>query len=311
MSNRCYRCGPGGIGNALAREFHDRGLRVVATTRTIEPIKDLADLGIVTLNLEVDQEKSISICIEQVKEQIGEGLDYLVNNAGRSKPINYQAAVGLYSQFPDYTVPALEADFSEMESVFATNFFAVARLCQAFMPLLRHSQGTIVQIGSAAGYIPYAWGSIYNASKAALHSYSAVLRVEIAPLGVHVITVITGGVKSRIARVKRCLNEDSVYKGLEDDYQKRQTHSQKMGMETELYAKEVVRKVLEAEGWLWKTRTIWAGGNAGTVRWLGWILPEIITEWIMSRMFGFINFKEFEARRSGYKISMHGIELPQ
>ena len=190
-------------------------------------------------------------------------------------------------QCPDYAVPAIEADFAEMESVFATNFFAVVRLCQAFMPLLRQSQGTIVQIGSVAGCFPYAWGSIYNASKAALHSYSAALRIEVAPLGVHVITVVTGGVKSRIARVKRSLQEDSAYKELEDDYQKRQIHSQEVGMETELYAKEVVKKVLAAEGWLWRTKTIWAGGSAGTVRWLSLILPQTVVEWIISRMFGF------------------------
>ena len=191
------------------------------------------------------------------------------------------------SQCPDYAVPAIEADFSEMESVFTTNFFAVVRLCQTFMPLLRQSQGTIIQVGSVAGCFPYAWGSIYNASKAALHSYSAALRIEIAPFGVHVITVVTGGVKSRIARVKRSLQEDSAYKELKDDYQKRQIHSQEVGMETELYAKEVVKKVLEAEGWLWRTKTIWAGGSAGTVRWLSWILPETILEWVVSRMFGF------------------------
>lgn len=187
----------------------------------------------------------------------------------------------------DYAVPAIEADFSETESVFATNFFAIVRLCQTFMPLLRQSQGTIVQIGSVAGCFPYAWGSIYNASKAALHSYSAALRIEIAPLGVHVITVVTGGVKSRIARVKRSLPEDSAYKTLADDYLKRQIHSQVGGMETETYAIEVVKKVLEAEGWLWKTKTIWAGGSAGTIRWLSWILPETILDWAISRMFGF------------------------
>lgn len=201
------------------------------------------------------------------------------------------------SQCPDYAVPAIEADFSEMESVFATNFFAVVRLCQTFMPLLRQSQGTIVQIGSVAGCFPYAWGSIYNASKAALHSYSAALRIEIAPLGVHVITVVTGGVKSRIARVKRSLQEDSAYTKLEDDYQKRQIHSQEVGMETKLYAMEVVKKVLEAEGWLWKTKIIWAGGSAGTIRWLSWILPVMILEWAMSRMFGFYKLQGVEGEK--------------
>ena len=144
-----------------------------------------------------------------------------------------------------------------------------------------------MQIGSVAGCIPYVWGSVYNASKAALHSYSAALRIEVAPLGVQVITVVTGGVKSRIARVQRTLRDESTYRELEDDYQRRQIHSQEVGMETEVYAEEVVGKVLGAEGWLWKTRTIWAGGSSGTVRWLSWVLPEVVSDWVIARMFGF------------------------
>ncbi|KAL8768479.1 MAG: hypothetical protein Q9209_005270 [Squamulea sp. 1 TL-2023] len=266
----CYRCSHGGIGNALAREFHTRGLRVLATARTAETLQDLAEAGIEVLNLDVTSDESINVCKEEVLERTDGKLDYLVNNAGRN-----------------YTVPAIEAEPSEIQSVFATNLFAVMRLCQTFMPLLRRSKGTIVQIGSVAGVIPYAWGSIYNASKAALHSYSAALRIEVAPFGVHVITVVTGGVRSRISRVKRSLGDESAYKKIEGDYQKRQVHSQTVGMDTQEYAKEVVRKVLVAEGWLWRTRMIWAGGSAETVRWLSWILPDSAGDWIISRMFGF------------------------
>ncbi|KAL8722506.1 MAG: hypothetical protein Q9225_001022 [Loekoesia sp. 1 TL-2023] len=276
-------CSPQGIGNALARQFHARGLRVLATARTAQTIQDLADLGIETLSLEVDQERSIDVCKDEVMKRTGGGLDYLVNNAGRS---------GL-----DYAAPAIEADLSEVELVFATNFFAVIRLCQAFIPLLRHSRGTIVQIGSVAGCFPYAWGSTYNASKAALHSFSSALRIELAPLGIHVITVVTGAVKSRIARTKRNLKDDSAYKAIDDDYQKRQIHSQQIGMETDVYAQEVVEKVLGADGWLWRTRTIWAGGSARTVRWLSWILPEAVAEWIISRMFGFSKLKRVDRNK--------------
>ena len=201
--------------------------------------------------------------------------------------MSYTVTLYIFSQVTDYAAPAIDVEFSEIESVFATNLYAVIRLCQAFMPLLRHSQGTIVQIGSIAACFPYAWGSIYNASKAALHSYSAALRVEVAPLGVRVITVMSGGVKSRIARVKRVLKEDSAYKELEADYQMRQIHSQQVGMETALYANDVVNQVLQAEGWLWRTRTIWAGGSIGTVRWLSWMLPDVVSDWVVSRMFGF------------------------
>ena len=63
------------------------------------------------------------------------------------------------------------------------------------------------------------------------------------------------------------MQEDRAYKKLADEYQKRQIHSQEVRLDTELYAMEVVKKVFEAEGWLWKTKIIWAAGGAGTIRW--------------------------------------------
>ena len=75
-------CSPGGIGNALAREFHRNGLRVLATARESETISDLADLGIETLSLVVDNPESVKACHAEVESRLGDkGLDYLVNNA--------------------------------------------------------------------------------------------------------------------------------------------------------------------------------------------------------------------------------------
>lgn len=161
-------------------------------------------------------------------------------------------------------------------------------ICATFSPLLIRSHGTIVQIGSLAGVIPYVFGSVYNASKAALHSYSDTLRVEMAPFDVNVITVVTGGVKSNIARTERTLPEGSPYAPLEANYQRRQKHSQEVGMDTEEYAREVVGKILAGDGWIWKRRTIWAGGSATLV---SWVIPFLgvgsgFWDWMMTRMFG-------------------------
>lgn len=86
-TNTLFSCTAGGIGNSLAREFHARGLRVFATARSKDSIKDLSgDLGIECLSLEVDNEESVEACFEEVKSLVGDrGLDYLVNNAGRSE----------------------------------------------------------------------------------------------------------------------------------------------------------------------------------------------------------------------------------
>ncbi|KAL3441915.1 hypothetical protein BJX65DRAFT_241986 [Aspergillus insuetus] len=277
-------CSPGGIGNALAREFHKHGLRVFATARDAESIDDLAALGVETLSLTVDDEKSVQLCLAEVEERLGgKGLDYLVNNAGRN-----------------YTVPALEVDLAEVRAIFETNFVAIVNICKAFIPLLIKAKGTIVQIGSVAGIIPYVFGSIYNASKAALHSYSDTLRVELAPFGVNVTTVVTGGVESRIARTKRTLQPDSVYAPIDDQYTRRVTHSQDGAMPHAAYATSVVAQVLYGPApwrWLWP----WAQGRKSWI-WEGnksWVVWFFMAGWawtgffqgIMARMFGLNRLK--------------------
>ncbi|KAF4630632.1 hypothetical protein G7Y89_g7506 [Cudoniella acicularis] len=197
-------CAPGGIGNALAREFHSKGCHVVATARKSSDISDLEEVGMSTLSLDVTNAESISAAKKAVEELGGGRLDILVNNAGRN-----------------LTLPALDAPIDEARLTFETNFFAVHALTQTFTPLLiataassTSSSGNgalIVNIGSVAAYIPYVFGAIYNASKAALHAYSNTLRLELEPYNVGVMVVVTGGVKSRIARTKRELPEGSLY----------------------------------------------------------------------------------------------------
>lgn len=70
----------------------------------------------------------------EIEELTGGKLDYLVNNAGRN-----------------YTVPALDVDFDEIQQTFEVNVFSVMRMCKEFAPLLIEAKGTIVQIGSLAG----------------------------------------------------------------------------------------------------------------------------------------------------------------
>ncbi|KAJ5225171.1 Short-chain dehydrogenase ptmH [Penicillium chermesinum] len=271
-------CSPGGIGNALAREFHRNGLRVLASARTADAISDLAELGIETLTLVVDDPESIKACHAEIESRLGDkGLDYLVNNAGRN-----------------LTVPALEVDLTEARQTFETNFFAVIAICQTFAPLLIKAKGTIVQIGSVTAVLPYVFGSVYNASKAALHAFSDSLRIELAPYGVKVTTIVTGGIKSRIARTERTLKADSLYADIEDSYQRRVVHSQAGSWTSEEYARKVVPEILWGSApwrWLWP----WAQGNkhyiwAGRGAWLIYILSGGFTwfglmGWYMSKAF--------------------------
>lgn len=271
-------CSPGGIGNGLARAFHSRGFHVLATARTTEAIADLAALGMNTLPLTVDSEESIQQCLTQTKKLCPHGLDYLVNNAGTN-----------------LTIPALDVDLDDARRCFETNFFAVVRMVQVFSPLLMDAKGTIVMIGSLAGEMPYVFGSIYNASKAALRSFTDTLRVELAQFDVKVINVITGGVRSRLTlKTPRFIPENSIYKPIEDDFNRRKLHSVEVGVSVDDYVADVIEQILPGSGpwpWRWimkdaRKRWIWAGSKSSLVWFLagGWWRSGFF-DWYFTRTF--------------------------
>lgn len=217
------------------------------------------------LPLELTSPTSIATLFSTVSDLTSGHLDILYNNAGRN-----------------YTVPALDIEESELLETFHANLFSVMKMCQTFAPLLIASKGMIVQTGSLAGLMPYVFGSAYNASKAALHAYSDTLRVELAPFDVKVLNIVTGGVKSNIARTKRELSPNSYYMPLKQEYERRLTHSQQLGMDTERYAKDCVAEVLGSQGWLVKKRWAWEG-KMSWVMWLVWnYLPRWIMDWYFS-----------------------------
>ena len=151
-------------------------------------------------------------------------------------------------------MPALDMPLDDARGCFETNFFGLIAITQAFSPLLIESKGLIINIGSVAGVVPYVFGAIYNASKAAVHAYSRTLRLELEPFGVRVMVVVTGGVQSNIARTHRVLPDRSLYLPILADYERRQTHSQEGAMGHDVFAKGVVDAALRKSPtkWLWR-----------------------------------------------------------
>lgn len=71
-------CAAGGIGHSLALSFHKRGFRVFATARSLEQLTTLAEQGIETLVLVVDDDESILRTVKAVENLTGDrGLDFL------------------------------------------------------------------------------------------------------------------------------------------------------------------------------------------------------------------------------------------
>lgn len=69
-------------------------------------------------------------------------------------------------------------------------------------------------------YMPHPMTASYNASKAALSQYSNTLRLELEPVNVRVIELVTGRVSTKLISLPS-LNDTSIYKPLEPALQSR------------------------------------------------------------------------------------------
>jgi 1-acylglycerone phosphate reductase len=241
------RCGQGGIGEALAKEYALRGLHPIATVLPSEKDTHLRDAGITCFHLDVTQDESILTLKRQVADLTEGFLDILVNNAGIA-----------------YTMTAIDTDVAEVQKMFDVNVFGPMRMVHHFHPLIIQATGTIVNIGSIGGIVPFVYGASYNATKAALHQWSNTLRVEMAPFSVKVLTVISGEIGTNILMrdANRELPPDSYYSPLAADF-KRHVRRKPDTTPRSLYAGKVVEQSLRASppAWFWygkATMSVWS-----------------------------------------------------
>lgn len=220
-----------GIGAALAQEFHQRGHRVIATARRIESLQALADLGLRTLALDVNDAASIAVALAALQSE-ADHLDILVNNAG-------------YGQFG----AVIDAEPEDLRRQFETNVFAPVALSRAALPLLRKSgDGCIANMGSISGVVTTPFAGVYCASKAALHALSDGMRMELAPLGVRVVTIQPGGIASKFGTTAQAnvrLPQDSLYAPIARFVLGRAKASQRGATPVGDFAREVVDHLLQ------------------------------------------------------------------
>ena len=219
-----------GIGAALAEEFHRLGHVVYASARRAETLQALASHGIRTLSLEVTDAPSIAAVFERIGREQGR-LDLLVNNAG----------FGLFGAVADLGAEDLRRQLD-------TNVVAPVQMLRAALPLmLPRRRGCVVNIGSVAGIAPTPFSGGYSASKAALHILSDAMRMELAPFGIHVLTVQPGSIASSFgsnSTANVALPADSIYSALAKRIRARAGASQKGAMPAKELAQAVVAAAL-------------------------------------------------------------------
>ncbi|KAI0120149.1 NAD(P)-binding protein [Nemania sp. FL0031] len=266
-------CGRGGIGEALVTEYTRRGVHAIATVLPNEGCEHLSEKGIVFFPLDVTDEKSIEELEASVRKLTGGHLDILINCAGIA-----------------YTMTAIDTDVTAVKRMFDINLFGPMRMVRTFHSMIIEAKGTIANIGSIGGIIPFVYGASYNASKAALHHWGNTLRVEMAPFGVKVITVISGEVSTNILKndAHRTLPEGSYYSPLAENFQQHVTRTPPGATDRFEYAKNVVSQTLASSPPAW----YWYGSFTTVTRFYDTFAWRTIWDGIMWKFFGLQKLKD-------------------
>src|SRR3954467_3055585 len=143
MSKVWFITGAGsGIGTGIAKAALRAGDRVVATGRNLDKVrnalKDVAGESLAFVQLDVGDAAQTRAAAAEAVNRFGR-IDVAVNNAGYS----------LLGNFEEMTA-------AEIEGQMATNFWGVAHVMRAVLPVMRKQRsGHVINISSMAGVIGF------------------------------------------------------------------------------------------------------------------------------------------------------------
>ncbi|MBD5431022.1 SDR family NAD(P)-dependent oxidoreductase [Lactobacillus agrestimuris] len=173
-----------GIGRSIALESAGRGATVVLIARNEQRLNDIAAearelSGADAFVFPTDMGKSDEIeasfkkIISSVKH-----IDFLVNCAG-------------FGKFDTF----MESNMQDAMNMFQVNVLGLMYFTRLIgRVMMEEKTGQIINFGSIAGKVPTVKSAVYSASKAAVIQFSNVLRLELMPFGVKVMTVNPGPV---------------------------------------------------------------------------------------------------------------------
>lgn len=190
-----------GIGAATARRLAVEGFRVVVGARRVDRLEALlSEIGPRASLHALDVTDQASV--DRFCDAAGPDCRVLINNAG--------GALGLE--------PIEAADEDHWRAMYDTNVLGTMRMIRALLPrLVASGDGHVVNIGSVAGFEPYAGGAGYNAAKRAERALTDVLRIEMVGKPVRVSQIDPGMVETEFSVVRFAGDHgraESVYDGI-------------------------------------------------------------------------------------------------
>jgi NAD(P)-dependent dehydrogenase (short-subunit alcohol dehydrogenase family) len=252
-----------GFGYLASELFVRADYRVFGTSRRAD---GSVPAGVEHVTLDVSSEDSVRTCVDHIAREAGR-VDVLVNNAG-------VLHVG----------PAEECSIDEARRLFETNFFGVARMTHALLPLMREQKsGRIIIVGSLAGLVAVPGEAFYGASKFALEGYGEALSYEVAPFGISVSIIEPGFFKTNIgSATMRGTQVIPAYDGMRAALDRAVATS----IETAPDPLQVARLMMRVA----QTRTprlrYRVGSDAIWVPWLKRLLPHSVFAKAIARRFG-------------------------
>ncbi|TWD79881.1 putative oxidoreductase [Kribbella amoyensis] len=175
--------GTSGIGLELARRLRDLGNTVIVSGRRQDLLARIAaEDGIDGLVLDVADPASIAAAFETVTTRYPD-LDVLVTMAGIMRAEDLRDLGHL----------------ATAEAIVETNLLGTIRTVTAFTPyLLAKSDAVIMTVTSGLAFVPLVDTPTYNATKAAVHSYTQSLRIQLAGTPVQVIELVPPAVRTEL-----------------------------------------------------------------------------------------------------------------
>ena len=174
-----------GIGAQIARDLAARGTRVALLARRVDRLEALAreierDGGeAFPVRCDVADRPAVDAAVRQVIDRHG-SVDVLVNAAG----------YGRHVLFKDHPV-------EDVERMMRTNYLGTVYAVKAVLASMRSQRrGWIVNIASVAGRLAQPDEAAYSATKFAVAGLSEALGYELEPLGIHVLAVYPGLVRT-------------------------------------------------------------------------------------------------------------------
>ena len=167
-----------GIGAAIARMFHERGVNLGLVSRAGD---DLGLDGAMASTADVRHPEALDSFCRGVAERFG-GIDIVVANAG----------VGAYGPF-------LELSPEHLEEMIDVNLKGTLYAIRAALPHMLGREGDVVTLASEAGRRGLPYEAVYCASKFGQVGFTRALDGELREKGIRCTNVCPGGVATDFA----------------------------------------------------------------------------------------------------------------